>query len=99
MNKELRPFDKSIFWDVDFEALHPQKNADFIITRIFNRGDVEDIRTCRRYFGDDMVKKALLETKYLTKYRLYLASAVINRPINEFRCYTTIQFNRKHLPY
>jgi len=39
-------FDKCIFWDVDLEKIDYQKTATFIIQRVFERGDVDDIRNC-----------------------------------------------------
>jgi len=37
----------------------------FIIERVFERGDVEDIRPCRNYYGDEKVTEVLLEAKYV----------------------------------
>jgi hypothetical protein len=45
MDTQKKPlFDKRIFWDVDFENLDYDAQASFIIMRVFDRGDVEDIR-------------------------------------------------------
>ena len=66
---------------------------------MFERGDVQDIRNCRRYYGDGLVKEVLMNAKYLPLNRLYLASAVIGEPIELFKCYTTIQLSQKLLPY
>ena len=52
-------FNRRIFWDVNFEALDYDKRARFVIERVFERGDVEDIRQCRRYYGDEMIKEIL----------------------------------------
>jgi hypothetical protein len=60
---------------------------------------VEDIRQCRRYYGDGKVTYALLNTKYLPLHTIYFASAVIDKPINEFRCYTLRQLNPELFPY
>lgn len=66
MNKKNKPvFQKRIFWDVDFEKIDYDAKANFVIERVFERGDVEDIRQCRRYYGDEKVSEALLNTKYL----------------------------------
>ena len=92
-------FNKLIFWDTDFERLDYRKEASYIITRVFERGDVEDIRQCRRYYGDTLIKKTLLNAKYLPESRLYLASAIINEPLNAFRCYTLRQLNPGQFPY
>jgi len=92
-------FQRRIFWDVDFDKLDYDKRANFIIERVFDRGDVEDIRQCRRYYGDEKVAEALTNAKFLMEHRIYLASAVINKPIEDFRCYKLRQLNPELYPY
>ena len=92
-------FQKRIFWDVDFDKLDYDGKASFIIERVFERGDVEDIRQCRKYYGDEKVTTVLLNAKYLPERRLHLASAVIDKPITSFRCYTLRQLNPGLFPY
>jgi len=99
MEKQKPIFNRRIFWDVDFDAIDYDKNAKFVIERVFERGDVEDIRQCRRYYGDDKVADVLLNAKYLPERRLHLAAAVIDKPITKFRCYTLRQSNPKLYPY
>jgi hypothetical protein len=97
--KEKPIFHKRIFWDVNFEQIDYDAKANFVIERVFERGDVDDIRNCRRYYGDDKVREALLKAKYLPLTSIYLASAVIDRPIEEFRCYKLRQLNPELFPY
>jgi hypothetical protein len=97
--KQKPVFHKRIFWDVDFDKLDYDDMANFVIERVFERGDVEDIRNCRRYYGDEKVSHALLNAKYLPEHRMHLASAVINKPLNEFRCYTLRQLSPELFPY
>ena len=97
--KEKPIFHRRIFWDVDFDKIHYDAKANFVIERVFERGDVDDIRNCRRYYGDEKVTSVLLNAKYLPKHRMYLASAVIDRPLNEFRCYILRQSNPELFPY
>jgi hypothetical protein len=92
-------FQRRIFWDVDFDKLDYDKYANFVIERVFDRGDVEDIRQCRRYYGDGKVSDALLNVKFLMEHRIYLAAAVINKPIEDFRCYKLRQLNPGLYPY
>jgi len=100
MSTKPKPiFHKRIFWDVDFEKLDYDNKANFIIERVFERGDVEDIRQCRRYYGDEKVTMVLLNAKYLPERRLHLASAVINKPVKEFRCYILQQLTPTLYPY
>ena len=100
MKSKPKPvFNKRIFWDVDFEKLDYDKKANFVIERVFERGDVDDIRQCRRYYGDEKVRDVLLNTKFLPEHRIYLASAVIDKPVEEFRCYILRQLNPELFPY
>ena len=100
MEEKAKPiFNKRIFWDVDFEKINYDAKANFVIERVFERGDVEDIRNCRRYYGEEKVSEVLLNAKFLPETRMYLASAVINKPITEFRCYKLRQLNPTLFPY
>jgi hypothetical protein len=92
-------FEKRIFWDVDFENLDYDKHPSWIIERVFERGDVEDIRQCRRYYGDEKVGEVLVNAKYIPELRLSLASAVINKPITEFRCFKENQSNPRQFHF
>ena len=92
-------FDRRIFWDVDYDRMDIDAKWRFVIERVFERGDVEDIRMCRRYYGDEKVKDALLNAKFLPDHRLSLASAVINTPIESFRCYILRRSQRGLFPY
>ena len=95
-----KPFDNPrIFWDVDHTKMDYEAKANFIIERVFERGDVQDIRNCRRYYGDEKVTTALLNAKFLPLHTIHFASAIINKPLNEFRCYILRQLNPELFPY
>src|SRR5688572_17869980 len=97
---QLKPFNNArIFWDVYVSTLDYDSKAAFIIERVFERGDVEDIRQCRKYYSTDIIEKVLLNCKYLPVLRLHLASAIIERPIAQFRCSNSKQLNPELLPY
>lgn len=90
---------RRIFWDVDFDELDYDAKAGFIIERVFERGDVEDIRNCRRYYGDDKVVDALLRAKFLRLDTLHFVSAIFEKPLEAFRCYALRLSNPKLFPY
>lgn len=92
-------FNRRIFWDVNFDTLDYDGKASFIIERVFERGDVDDIRQCRRYYGDEKVTQSLLNAKFLHLHTVYLAAAVIDRPLTDFRCYKPRQSNPEHWVY
>jgi len=100
MTQKAKPiFNKRIFWDVNFEKIDYDTKANWVICRVFERGDVEDIRQCRRYYCEEKIREALLNVKYLPLHTIYLASAVINEPLEKFRCYTLRQLNLELFPY
>ena len=99
INKRKPVFEKRIFWDVNFEQIDYDAKANFVIERVFERGDVEDIRQCRRYYGDEKVAYALLNAKFLPLQTIHFASAIIDKPITEFRCYILRQLNPGLFPY
>jgi hypothetical protein len=99
-NKISKPvFHKRIFWDVNFEALDYDAKASFVIERVFEQGDVEDMRQCRRYYGDEKITVVLLNAKFLPEHSMYLAAAVIDKPVTDFRCYKLRQLNPGLFPY
>ncbi|MEO8820997.1 MAG: hypothetical protein ABI267_00290 [Ginsengibacter sp.] len=100
MADKIKPiFNKRIFCDVDFEKINYDTKANFVIECVFERGDVQDIRNCRRYYGDEKISEVLLNAKFLPETRMFLASAVIDKPITEFRCYKLRQLNPALFPY
>ena len=92
-------FDRRIFWDVDYDRMDLDAKWRFVIERVFERGDVEDIRQCRRYYGDEKVRTALLEAKFLPEQTMYFASAVTDVPVEFFRCFELRRQMGHYLPY
>ena len=94
MEKPTKPYDnKRIFWDVDAEKLDFEKRPSFIIERVFERGDVEDIRMCRRFYGDEKIGTVLLNAKWLMPHTIYLAAALFNNEPRDYRCYKLAQLS------
>jgi hypothetical protein len=100
MTRPDKPYDaKRIFWDIDPEKLDFEKKASFIIGRVFERGDVEDIRMCRRYYGDEKVSGALMKAKWIRKETVFLAAALFNNEPTDYRCYRESLLNPTHYLY
>ncbi len=97
--KNIPQFDKRIFWDVAFDTLDYINKASFIIERVFERGDVEDIRQCRRYYGDEKIRMVLTKAKWLSLHTIYLASALFENELTDYQCYITAQSNPAYFQY
>ncbi len=92
-------FEKRIFWDVDFDNIDYQKSDQFVIQRVFERGDVNDIRECRRFYGIEKISEVLLNARFLPEKKMYLAAALLNKDIKEFECYKHRQSTPELYPY
>lgn len=100
MEKLDKPYDNPrIFWVVDYTKLNFELRANFIIERVFERRDVQDIRNCRQFYGDEKVIEALLSAKYLTEHTLNFVSTIFDIPKDQFRCYSLKQLSPKLFPY
>jgi hypothetical protein len=94
MQHPTKPYDnKRIFWDVDAGMLDFDNSASFIIERVFERGDVEDIRMCRRFYGDEKIAGILINAKWLMPHTVYLAAALFNNQPQDYRCYKQALLN------
>ena len=98
-HRKFPNFNKRIFWDVNPDALNYDEKANFVIQRVFERGDVEDVRACRRYYGDDKIKEVLTHAKWLSLNTIYLACALFENELTDYRCYNTAQSNPEHWSY
>lgn len=96
---EKPDLDTRLFWDIRLEDLDYNEHAQWIIERVFERGDVNDIRQVRRFYGDELVKEVLLNAKYLPEHKWGLIEAVVDKKIEEFRCYKTKQSFPELWPY
>ncbi|MCP9748535.1 DUF6922 domain-containing protein [Lacihabitans sp. CS3-21] len=61
---------KRIFRDVVLANIDYDVKANFEIERVFERGDVPDIRNCFKHYGLEKVTEALLNTKFLLELRM-----------------------------
>ncbi len=84
---------KRIFWDTNFDNLEYDKNYKSIIARVFDWGDIDDIRQVRRYYGDEKVIEALTNVKYLFDETINFCSGIFEIPKENFRCYILKQSN------
>jgi hypothetical protein len=84
-----------MFWGGDFEKFYHDNYANFVI----GRGDVEDVRQCRRCYGGDKVREALTQAKWMRKDIVYFAMAVLGNKIEGYKCYPFGLLPRRRVRY
>ncbi len=99
MQKAKPILERRIFWDVDFAKIDFDKHPGWVIVRVFERGDIADIKQIRRYYGDRLIKKEIVKAKYIEFEAMQLLSAIYQIPKQKFRCYTEKQLRSEHSPY
>lgn len=57
----------SLFWDVNPAKLDMDQHAAFIIVRVMERGTQQEVRSVWDHYGEAIIKKHLLEARFLHK--------------------------------
>ncbi|KKR91683.1 MAG: hypothetical protein UU81_C0034G0003 [Microgenomates group bacterium GW2011_GWC1_41_8] len=69
-------FRQSLFWDTDPTKIDPKKHAKYIIERIMDFGNIEEVRWCIKRYGKETIKQMLpklhLTNKSISFWRQYL---------------------------
>ncbi len=90
---EIRP---TVFWDFPKENIDYTKDSDFIICRVFNYGTLQEVADIIICYGKDYIKQLLLSTINLDAFGLAVASAFLQIPETQFKCYELKQFPRSY---
>jgi len=93
-NKTKIEFRESLFWDVNIKNIDANKHKRFIIGRILQRGSFEDFLNLLDYYGEDEIKKEVVNIRYLDKKTLRFCSFYFGIPKKQFRSYN-IRRNEK----
>lgn len=92
-NNTSLPLPKYAFWDVSPENLDISRNKEFIISRMFERGKLDDVLSTIVYYGKDEAIKVLRDNKYLNRPGLFLAHTLLGQPLQDFKAYATLKHN------
>ena len=94
MNYNLQQLPKHLFWDIN--TLDKEISKTIIIERVFNRGDIKDLKYILECFGIETIKKEIIKAGFLDKKTLNYASNFLNIPKIKFQCYSKIHSNQIH---
>lgn len=80
---------KALFWDTDYKNIDYNKNARFVIDRVLSRGNIQDWRELKKFYGFERIKKEVINIRYTDKITFNFCHTVFNIPKEKFRCYNT----------
>lgn len=88
-----------LFWDVDLEGLDYKLHARFVIERVLMRGTLDDWNQIRDHYGNEYIKKEVVQIRYLDKLTLNYCSSYFNIPKPSFKCSSIKQSFQTHWDY
>jgi len=90
---------KGLFWEIDSTSLDFDLRSAYVIERVAMRGTMDDWRQVIGYYGEKVIRKVLMNVRYLDDKTLNFMSVCLKVPKEEFRCYKFRQSNPTHFPY
>ncbi len=75
------------FWDVYSAALDEQASKRLIITRVFERGSLHEIRLIHDFYGRDTIIATLTRQTYIDPKTHNFVSVIYGVPKSKFKCY------------
>jgi hypothetical protein len=90
---------KTAFWDIDFDRLDAEKNAVFIMEKVFNYGLWKDQVAIIKYYGEERIKKEVVKGAYFKKKVLSFLCHIFELQPSDFTCYIRRQSHRQHWNY
>lgn len=85
--KALPAISKRTFWDVEISEIDFEEYSEWVITRVFDRGTLDEVYSVINYYGYDFVKKTMQTTNdNLPNHSILLARAIFYLNYNDFIC-------------
>ena len=83
----LPQISKRTFWDVDICESDFENSSEWVITRVFDRGTLDEVFSVINYYGFDFVKNVLVTTSdNLPNHSILLARAIFKLNYTDFIC-------------
>jgi DNA-binding transcriptional regulator YiaG len=68
----LPPALRRLFWDTDVQKLDPARHADYIISRVLEKGDLEDWNWLRWSYGEARIARVTRENAKISRQTAHL---------------------------
>ena len=78
---------KYAFWDTDVKKMDLHKDKVNIVSRIFDKGKLDDVLQFLSFYGKNECVCILTNNPYLQKDAMYLAHTLLSIPLEDFKTY------------
>jgi hypothetical protein len=82
----LNNFRKSLFWDVDQNALELKENAQFIVGRVLDFWNIKEYLAIKKIYGLDRIKDLARHHVFSDKKSLNFWSIILKIPLKDLKC-------------
>lgn len=86
-------FPPRLFWDTDPDNIDFTKQSVWVIRRVFERGNIDNIMELLVYYGNEQVAEVLKNTPGLKTGDMHLAIMMFHLKPNDFLCYRQNRFH------
>lgn len=90
----ITDFSAYLFRDVDSSSLNIEENADFIVKRVLELGQMTDWNNLKSYYGLDRIVEIAQSFRSLDPKAVSFLSTISFKPKESFRCYSRKQSPR-----
>jgi len=80
-------FSSQCFWDMDYTKLDFNNGKNYIISRIIQNGNYDDIKILFTYYGSNTIKDEVVKIKYLDDKTLNMMSLLFDIHKSKFRAF------------
>ena len=87
--KDKPTLSKRAFWDIELSALDFDQHSKFIITRVFERGNEEDMQVIMTCYSNELIRNCLKDAPQLLPIASERAKKFFGLRDEDFRCNTS----------
>jgi hypothetical protein len=81
------------FWDVRFSEIDFEKNALYVMEKVFNYGTWKDQVAIMKFYGLQRISKEIINAGYLSKPVISFLCAILQLQKKDFKCYNKMQLH------
>ncbi|MGI8603968.1 MAG: DUF6922 domain-containing protein [Verrucomicrobiales bacterium] len=80
-----------LFWDCDPATVDLDEHAPTVVSRVIERGRLDDWRAIRAFYGDERLRQIVTGLRWLSPQALSFCSVALDISKESFRCFTATQ--------
>ena len=95
VNMKLPSYVKKYFWDADVNKLDMPRQADYVIARLLQYGDIRSMRWLFRHTDKEDVRRAIINRRGIPARSLCFWTLFFNIPKHKVKCLSKSYQNRQ----